>query len=268
MRERLSMNIKQLPALAATWPDGPERSEVPEPSAFASTSTRQLQILRGVLEPLLLPAELHSIFGRIALMYSRTLAEAYTLLEPHGGAWEQQLRADVQALLNCLSHLPMEPAERGMNIAALTQLFEQRFVVGAAQRAPAPPPHTPALVTDAGGLAASAAHSSPSTAAATDDLQPDILQAADVPTDSVSTEAPPEDTACGLEAAAAAASELGAPAVGAEISEAESTQAAAGERSDAAEAAAASGSELPATGSNAAAEEALAKLPLAEQPPS
>ena len=29
-------------------------------------------------------------------MFSRTLAEAYDLLEPHGPAWEQQLRADMQ----------------------------------------------------------------------------------------------------------------------------------------------------------------------------
>ena len=54
------------------------------------------QILSGALSPLMLPSELHSIFGRIGLMFSRTLAEAYELLEPHGAAWEQQLRADMQ----------------------------------------------------------------------------------------------------------------------------------------------------------------------------
>ena len=96
MRERLSANIKQLPALAAAWPAGAERPELPAPSAFATTASKQLQILSGALTPLLLPAELASIFGRIALMFSRTLAEAYELLEPHGAAWEQQLRADVQ----------------------------------------------------------------------------------------------------------------------------------------------------------------------------
>ena len=182
MRERLSMNIKQLPALAATWPDGPERADVPEPSAFASTSVRQLQILRGVLEPLLLPAELHSIFGRIALMFSRTLAEAYTLLEPHGGAWEQQLRADVQALLNCLSHLPMVPEEREAHISALTQLFEQRFGGGAPPHAPALPPPTPALDHSA-PAAAHRSRPSGETAGGTD-LQPgQPSQLQDVPSD-------------------------------------------------------------------------------------
>ena len=101
MRERLSINIKQLPALAAGWHGGGgggDRSpeELPAPSPFAATAAKQLQILSGALAPLLLPAELHSIFGRIGLMFSRTLAEAYELLEPHGAAWEQQLRADMQ----------------------------------------------------------------------------------------------------------------------------------------------------------------------------
>lgn len=96
MRERLSANIKQLPALAAGWPAGGARTEAPAPSGFATTAARQLGILSGALSPLMLPEELHSIFGRIGLMFSRTLAEAYELLEPHGEAWEQQLRADIQ----------------------------------------------------------------------------------------------------------------------------------------------------------------------------
>lgn len=98
MRERLSANIKQLPALAAGWPAGGAAAadDAPAPSAFAATAARQLGILSGALAPLLLPEELHSIFGRIGLMFSRTLAEAYELLEPHGEAWEQQLRADMQ----------------------------------------------------------------------------------------------------------------------------------------------------------------------------
>jgi hypothetical protein len=97
MRERLSANLRQLPALAAAWPVGSEAPEAPPPSGFAATAAKQLHILAGALGPLLLPQELHSIFGRIALMFSRTLAEAYELLEPHGAAWEQQLRADTQA---------------------------------------------------------------------------------------------------------------------------------------------------------------------------
>ena len=97
MRERLSVSIKQLPAqAAAAWPSGSERPGLPPPSAFAATCARQLHILSGVLTPLLLPSELHTVFGRIGLMFSRILAEAYELLEPHGAAWEQQLHADVQ----------------------------------------------------------------------------------------------------------------------------------------------------------------------------
>lgn len=108
MRERLSINLKQLPAQAAAWSGGggqhrplDDPGDQPPPSAFAATCAKQLTILSGALAPLLLPAELHGILGRIALMFSRTLSEAYELLEPHGPAWEQQLRADVQVL--CVS---------------------------------------------------------------------------------------------------------------------------------------------------------------------
>ncbi len=44
MRERLSANIKQLPALAAAWPAGPTRAEAPAPSSFATTAAKQLQV--------------------------------------------------------------------------------------------------------------------------------------------------------------------------------------------------------------------------------
>jgi hypothetical protein len=115
MRERLSMNLKQLPATAAAWPSGPlpplgppqqaqqergaqagaggsTREGLPPASAFAATNVKQLQILCGVLAPLLLPEEAHSIFSRVALMFSTTLVEAFGLLEPRGPAWEQQLQ--------------------------------------------------------------------------------------------------------------------------------------------------------------------------------
>ena len=64
MRERLSANIKQLPALAAAWPAGPSRAEAPAPSSFATTAAKQLQVregvglprLRAAVQPQALPA--------------------------------------------------------------------------------------------------------------------------------------------------------------------------------------------------------------------
>lgn len=35
-----------------------------------------------VLSPILLPADLHSIFGRVAALFSKSLAEAFSRLEP------------------------------------------------------------------------------------------------------------------------------------------------------------------------------------------
>lgn len=138
MRERLSANIKQLPTVAAAWPSGPAQSVAFAPSSFVTTSAKQLQILSGVLSPLLLPSELHSIFGRVALMFSRTLAEAYGLLEPHGGAWQQQLRADVECMLETLASLPVDPAQRESNLEALAAFRHSLDGVSAASRQPQP----------------------------------------------------------------------------------------------------------------------------------
>ena len=52
-----------------------------------------------VLTPLLQPEELHFVFGRIALLFSRSLAEAYGRLQPLGGAGEAQAAADLHHLL-------------------------------------------------------------------------------------------------------------------------------------------------------------------------
>jgi hypothetical protein len=100
MRERLSAGLKALPAQAVAWGGGaaaaPAAAAPLPPSPFAATAARQLQVLAGALGPLLSHEELHSIFGRIAAMFARTLAEAFDLLEPHGPPWERQLRADVE----------------------------------------------------------------------------------------------------------------------------------------------------------------------------
>ena len=46
MRERLTVNLKQLPSIAATWGNGaPGRKE---PSAFAQSNAKQLRILSQV----------------------------------------------------------------------------------------------------------------------------------------------------------------------------------------------------------------------------
>lgn len=58
-------------------------------------------------------------------MFSNTLAEAYELLEPHGAAWDQQLRADMQVggLAQCpfpFTHLrgPSRGGARGRGVQA------------------------------------------------------------------------------------------------------------------------------------------------------
>lgn len=44
-----------------------------------------------VLSPILLPTDLHSIFGRVAALFSKSLAEAFTRLEPRVSCSTQTL---------------------------------------------------------------------------------------------------------------------------------------------------------------------------------
>ncbi|GAB4818839.1 hypothetical protein N2152v2_005885 [Parachlorella kessleri] len=199
MRERLSMNLKQLPATAAAWPSGPAPPQqqqqaaggpggagathpggLPGPSGFAATNIKQLHILSGVLTPLLLPEETHSIFSRVALMFSSTLAEAFGLLEARGPAWERQLQADVLAVLGCLEQLPMESDQREASLERLRLFYKQRFEkVGPPaeqqpqqqQDQPESPPHQPVRRTDALRYPAEVPHLQP-----TPDVLPEPAQ--------------------------------------------------------------------------------------------
>ena len=60
--------------------------------------------LLQVLSPLLLPEELHFIFGRVSMLFSKTLADAYARLEPLVGpsALAIEARPAFAALLQLL----------------------------------------------------------------------------------------------------------------------------------------------------------------------
>lgn len=151
MRERLSSNIKQLPALAETWPNGPPAASLPPPSSFAATNIKQLQILSSVLAPLLLPRELHAIFGRVQLMFSCTLAEVYGLLEPQSPAWQQQLQADALSLLACLRSLPVDSQEAERNLERLASHSAAQQTPVAALPPPLDGPHAMAAPREEAG---------------------------------------------------------------------------------------------------------------------
>ena len=53
---------------------------------------KQLGTLRTVLSPILQEEEVRYIFGRVASMYSDTLAATMDSLLPRGGAWEERRR--------------------------------------------------------------------------------------------------------------------------------------------------------------------------------
>ncbi|KAA6426324.1 MAG: VPS54 isoform 2 [Trebouxia sp. A1-2] len=137
MRERLATNVKQLPSIATTWaPNSPPNAQQMPPSNFAQANAKQLRILSQVLSPILLPADLHSIFGRVAALFSKSLAEAFSRLEPRGMGWEAQCGADLRHLLHTIQHLPMDPHQAAINVAPLAALCSTRFAALPSQPAP------------------------------------------------------------------------------------------------------------------------------------
>ncbi|KAK9830219.1 hypothetical protein WJX72_010418 [[Myrmecia] bisecta] len=134
MRERLSANVKQLPAIADRWGGAPGPRE---PSQFAQTNAKQLRILSQVLTPLLLPEELNFIFGRVGALFSKSLADAFSHIEPRGAGWQAQCQADLQLLISCLQNLPMAEAEKETHVERLAILFS----IGGERCFPGQPPH-------------------------------------------------------------------------------------------------------------------------------
>eukprot|EP00884_Botryococcus_braunii_P007920 jgi/Botrbrau1/17129/Bobra.0157s0028.2 len=128
MRERLAANLRQLPSLSASWGTGLSSSGPPGPSSFATTIAKQIRILSQVLSPILLEQELHLIFGEVAAVFSRSLADAFASLEPAGQAWEMQRSTDAQHLLTTLQGLPMDPKTRDSKVEQLVSFCASHCV--------------------------------------------------------------------------------------------------------------------------------------------
>eukprot|EP00891_Asterochloris_glomerata_P002136 jgi/Astpho2/2136/Aster-x1055 len=137
MRERLATNLKQLPAVADMWGHQPQGEQElagpPAPSHFALTSSKQLRILSQVLTPLLLPEECEQIFGRVGLVFSKSLADSFERLLPQGSAWAAQCASDVGHLTAALADLPMSEGDKQETVARLQALRERRFVLQASR---------------------------------------------------------------------------------------------------------------------------------------
>lgn len=162
MRDRLAANVKQLPVIAASWPGAAAAGGLPQsPSSFAATTVKQLQILAGVLSPLMLPGEVRSIMGSIAGMFSSALAEAYDDLQPHGEAWQAQMLADLECFLKCLRELPMEPQDREANLGQLEGMYSHHLrrsrLAAPAEQRTLQPEAAPAQPTPAKSAPAAAA---------------------------------------------------------------------------------------------------------------
>mmetsp|Transcript_2799 Transcript_2799/g.7344 ORF Transcript_2799/g.7344 Transcript_2799/m.7344 type:complete len:323 (-) Transcript_2799:1093-2061(-) len=140
MQDRLLANLRVLDSMAESWNDdspsqnpnpqanletaetaetaaggangaaghGAERPEGGEPaglkpSQFARTVTKQVDVLKNVLCPLLLREDLESIFGGVASFYADKCLEAFAALPA-----SRQLHCDARAIHDCLGDLPKE----------------------------------------------------------------------------------------------------------------------------------------------------------------
>ncbi|GAX73142.1 hypothetical protein CEUSTIGMA_g595.t1 [Chlamydomonas eustigma] len=139
MQDRLVLAAKQLvvesDAFKEGKPSGKEAASAagveggPEVSEVIRGLTKQLGTLRSVLSPILQKEEVQFIFGRVASMYSDTLAATMDSLNPRGrGAeWEEWRRVNALFLLHYLKEIPLDPSVASAYLSRLSTFYSKHY---------------------------------------------------------------------------------------------------------------------------------------------
>lgn len=111
MEDRMLSNLRVLPTIAASWKDDDQEAQ---PSQFARTVCKQVELLKGALHEMLLPDELDAVFGSICEIYSDRLSQTF-----RGFDNTKQKFADLNAVWQCLRALPVSEEIKAAKLAKL-----------------------------------------------------------------------------------------------------------------------------------------------------
>ncbi|CAI7742304.1 unnamed protein product, partial [Closterium sp. NIES-53] len=81
MRERLLVHLRSLPAVADTYCRLDDSPAEQQPSNFARALTKEVGVLHRILSPLLLEADLRSIFSRVVALFHVQLADSFAKID-------------------------------------------------------------------------------------------------------------------------------------------------------------------------------------------
>ncbi|CAI5520762.1 unnamed protein product [Closterium sp. Naga37s-1] len=81
MRERLLVHLRSLPAVADTYCRPDDSPADQQPSNFARALTKEVGVLHRILSPLLLEADLRSIFSRVVALFHVQLADSFAKID-------------------------------------------------------------------------------------------------------------------------------------------------------------------------------------------
>eukprot|EP00798_Chlamydomonas_sp_ICE-L_P027701 gene27701-7343_t len=128
MQDRLLVAARALVGEAESW--GKEKPP-PGGSYPLSESIRQLSkqlgTLKAVLSPILQIDEVQYIFGRVASMFSETLAGTLDGLTSKGEVWEEHRKATTLDILQCFHSLPLDPARVSAYLSRLSTFYSRHY---------------------------------------------------------------------------------------------------------------------------------------------
>ncbi|KAL3522923.1 hypothetical protein ACH5RR_015757 [Cinchona calisaya] len=104
MKERLLVHLRGLPQIVESWnrPEDPDS----QPSQFARSVIKEVNILQRVLSRTLHDFEVQAIFRQVVVIFHTQISEALSKIDISTPEAKTRLYRDVQSLLRCIRSLP------------------------------------------------------------------------------------------------------------------------------------------------------------------
>ncbi|GJP53051.1 hypothetical protein CLOM_g12189 [Closterium sp. NIES-68] len=106
MRERLLVHLRSLPGVADGYCRPDDSPAEQQPSNFARALTKEVGVLHRILSPLLLEADLRSIFSRVVALFHVQLADSFSKIDTPTPQSKRRMYRDVDLILQCMRSLP------------------------------------------------------------------------------------------------------------------------------------------------------------------
>lgn len=127
MKERLLFHLRGLPEIVESWNSSDDSD--PQPSQFARSITKEVNVLQRVLSRTLHEFEVQSVFRQVVVIFHAQISEALSKIDISTPNAKTRLHRDIECLLRCIRSLPSGNwSESGPpNWGHLDELLAQRF---------------------------------------------------------------------------------------------------------------------------------------------